>query len=160
MGFIENNLMVGERIMGQARLHWIVYFWPAAIAIISLGAPFVGMIGSGTLSLSLAVVAPLGLIVAAIWGLSAFINMKTSEFAVTDKRVLMKIGWIRRHSLEIFLEKVEGIQVDQGIIGRIFGYGSIIVSGTGGMKDPFHRIAAPLEFRRQVHAQTEIKQGA
>ena len=59
---------------------------------------------------------------------------------------------IRRHSLELLLQKVEGIGVDQGIAGRVLGYGTITVSGTGGTKESFPLISDPLEFRRQVQA--------
>jgi len=81
-----------------------------------------------------------------------WIRSISSEFAVTNKRVLVKVGLIRRHSLELLLQKVEGIGVDQGILGRILGYGTITVSGTGGTREAFRMIADPLEFRRQVQA--------
>jgi uncharacterized membrane protein YdbT with pleckstrin-like domain len=152
MGYVESNLMTGEQIVARARLHWIIFFWPAAVALIALM-----MLTGGRDS---AQAAPGGFIIAAIWGAVAFINLQTSEFAVTNKRVLMKVGWVRRHSIEVLLAKVEGIQVNQGILGRILGYGSIVVSGTGGAKDPFHRIAAPLDFRKTVQEQIEAKQVA
>jgi uncharacterized membrane protein YdbT with pleckstrin-like domain len=68
-------------------------------------------------------------------------------------RILFKIGWIRRRTFEMFLTKVEGIGVEQGIIGRILGYGTIIVIGAGGTREMFHKINAPLEFRRRVQEQ-------
>lgn len=83
----------------------------------------------------------------------AYITHKTSEFAVTDRRVVIKVGWIQRRTLETMLNKVEGIGVDQSIMGRMLGYGTITVTGTGGTKEPFTNIANPLEFRRQVQAQ-------
>src|SRR5258706_11991105 len=76
----------------------------------------------------------------------------SSEFAVTNKRVLIKVGFIRRHSLELLLQKVEGIGVDQGIWGRAVDYGTIMVTGTGGTNEPFKNIAAPLEVRKQVQS--------
>lgn len=82
--------------------------------------------------------------------LVAHIIVITSEFAVTNNRVLVKVGIIRRHSMEIVLPQVEGIGVDQGIIGRILGFGTIVVSGTGTTREFFIRIRNPLEFRRQV----------
>ena len=88
------------------------------------------------------------------WGLSSYINFTSSEFGVTNRRVLIKVGFIRRRSLELLLSKVEGIGVDQGIPGRIFGYGTIIVTGTGGTKEPFRNITAPMEFRKTVQEQT------
>jgi uncharacterized membrane protein YdbT with pleckstrin-like domain len=87
-------------------------------------------------------------------GLSSYINYTSSEFGVTNRRVLIKVGFVRRRSLELFLQKLEGIGVDQGILGRIFGYGTITVTGTGGTKEVFRAIAAPLEFRRMVQQQT------
>jgi uncharacterized membrane protein YdbT with pleckstrin-like domain len=67
----------------------------------------------------------------------------------------MKTGFIRRNSIEVLLSKTEVIQVNQGILGRMLGYGSLIISGTGGMKDPFHKIKSPLEFRTNVLSQID-----
>ena len=73
------------------------------------------------------------------------------------KRVLIKTGWIRRHSLETLLSKVEGIRVEQDILGRMLDYGTIVVSGTGGSKESFHKIADPIMFRQRI--QEEIAAG-
>lgn len=143
MGYIEENLMVGEKVSYRAKLHWVIFLWAAIflfIAIIGFAS------GSGT-------VGGLFIFLAALTGFFSFINYSTSEFGVTNKRVLVKVGWIRRHSLETLLTKVEGIGVNQGILGRIFGYGTIVVTGTGGTKEPFHKIDAPLEFRKRVQEQ-------
>jgi uncharacterized membrane protein YdbT with pleckstrin-like domain len=80
-------------------------------------------------------------------------NVASSEFGVSTKRVLMKTGFISRHSLETLLSKVESISVYQGMMGRLFGFGSIIISGTGGSKEFFFGIRDPMEFRRQVQEQ-------
>src|SRR6266700_7309204 len=85
--------------------------------------------------------------------LPAFVARRTSEFAVTNKRVLIKTGLIRCHSLETLLSKIESIGVTQGILGRLLDFGPIVVSGTGGSKEPFHRIADPMRFRRKVQEQ-------
>ncbi|MDQ3673152.1 MAG: PH domain-containing protein, partial [Gemmatimonadota bacterium] len=85
-----------------------------------------------------------------IW---AQILYTTSEFAVTNKRVVIKVGWLSRRTVETMLSKVEGINVDQSFVGRLFGYGSIIITGTGGSQEPFRNIGNPFEFRRQVQAQ-------
>ena len=91
-------------------------------------------------------------IVGFILVLPPWIKSSSSEFAITNKRVLIKVGLIRRHSLELLLQKVEGIGVDQGILARILGYGTITISGVGGTKEAFRVISNPLEFRRQVQA--------
>jgi uncharacterized membrane protein YdbT with pleckstrin-like domain len=84
--------------------------------------------------------------------LAAYIRMMTSEFAVTNKRIIIKTGWISRKTLEMNLAQIENIGVDQGILGRILGYGTIKVSGTGGVAQPFPGITNPLEFRKSLQA--------
>jgi len=81
-----------------------------------------------------------------------WVKSRTSEFAVTNKRVIIKVGLIRRDTLELLLNKVESIGVDQTVTGRIVGYGSIVVVGTGGTRETFRNIARPLDFRKQVQA--------
>jgi uncharacterized membrane protein YdbT with pleckstrin-like domain len=89
-------------------------------------------------------------VIALILFLPPWIKASSSEFAITNKRVLIKVGLIRRHSLALLLQKVEGVGVDQGILGRILGYGTITVAGVGGTKEAFRMISNPLEFWRQV----------
>ncbi len=73
----------------------------------------------------------------------------TSEFAITNKRVIIKIGWISRKTVELNLSKIESVNVDQSFWGRIFGYGDIRIIGTGGTREVFLKLAKPLEFRRK-----------
>ena len=73
-----------------------------------------------------------------------------SELVVTNMRVLIKTGVIRRQTLEMFISKIESIAVDQGFFGRIFDYGTVLIRGTGGFQEPFETIARPLEFRNSV----------
>ena len=80
----------------------------------------------------------------------------TSEFAVTNRRVIIKVGLVSRRTVELNLEKVESIGVEQTILGRILGYGTIVVVGTGGTKEPFRAIADPMGFRRAVNEATEV----
>jgi len=87
--------------------------------------------------------------------LSPLIEKWTSEFAVTNKRVIIKVGLISRRTVELNLAKIESVGVDQSIIGRILGYGTIIVCGTGGTKEPFRGLADPLGFRKAVNEATE-----
>ena len=141
MGYVERNLLPNEEITYQARLHWIIYALPAVVFVIAillvLGGG--GWIAGSVLS-----------VIAFVLFLPPWIKSSSSEFAITNKRVLIKVGLVRRHSLELLLQKVEGIGVDQGILGRIFGYGTITVAGVGGTKEAFRMISNPLEFRRQV----------
>jgi uncharacterized membrane protein YdbT with pleckstrin-like domain len=84
-----------------------------------------------------------------------FVRRSSSEFVVTNKRVLVKTGFVRRHSTEILLRQVEGITVDQGILGRMLGFGTIVVEGTGSDRTPYKGIASPMEFRLAVQEQIE-----
>ena len=148
MGYIEQNLTQGEQIRFHTKLHWIVFVSP--IFLIAIGLACVILIYSYAPATILGIFSLLFFVPGILLGVSRVVTYKSSEFAVTNKRVLIKIGFIRRHSLELLLQKVEGIGVDQGFSGRIFGYGTIMVTGTGGTKEPFKNIANPLEFRKQV----------
>ena len=86
-------------------------------------------------------------------GLLPLIEYWTSEFAVTNKRVIMKVGLIRRETLELNLQRIESVNVDQSLMGRLLGYGTVTIIGTGGTREPFPRIAHPLEFRKAVQEQ-------
>lgn len=86
----------------------------------------------------------LGLI---LW-IVAFIRYKTTELAFTNKRVIAKFGFISRKTIELNISKVESIQVNQGIFGRIFNYGTLIISGAGNPQAPIPGISDPMTFRR------------
>jgi uncharacterized membrane protein YdbT with pleckstrin-like domain len=146
MGYVDSNLLPNEQVTYRARLHRIIYLLPVCVLIVAI---VVAIIGGGWIALGIAVI---GLVLL----VPPWIRSISSEFAVTNKRVLVKVGLVRRHSLELLLQKVEGIGVDQGILGRILGYGTITVSGTGGTREAFRMIARPLEFRRQVQASLAV----
>ncbi len=143
MGYVESNLLPNEQITYRAKLHWIIYGLPVTVFAIAILVLILG--GGATAAGAIAVVAAVLLI-------PPWIRSTSSEFAITNRRVLIKVGLVRRHSLELLLQKIEGIGVDQGIIGRVLGFGTITVSGVGGTKEAFLMISNPMEFRRQVQA--------
>jgi uncharacterized membrane protein YdbT with pleckstrin-like domain len=149
MSYLDDHLLADERIVYRARLHWIIF--GGAIVLVTLGI-LLAIILQATqhdywyVGLGLA---GIGL----LFAIGPAIRYISSEFAVTDKRVLAKHGFIERESIETLLSKVEAIGVDQGIVGRVFDYGSITITGTGGTEEYFPRISAPLEFRRQIQSQ-------
>jgi hypothetical protein len=73
----------------------------------------------------------------------------TSEYAITNKRVIIKVGLIRRRTVEMNISKIESINVDQSILGRILGYGNISIVGTGGTKETFDTLSSPIQFRKK-----------
>ncbi len=78
-----------------------------------------------------------------------YIKLRTNEFVITNKRIVIKKGWFSRSTFEINLNKIETVNVDQSIWGRIFGFGTITIVGTGGTHEIFDSIRKPLEFRRK-----------
>jgi uncharacterized membrane protein YdbT with pleckstrin-like domain len=86
---------------------------------------------------------------------SEFINYITSEFGLTNKRIIAKTGFVRRNAFEVLLKKVEGVQVNQGITARIFGYGNIVIIGTGGSKNSAAKISRPMVYKKAIQEQLE-----
>lgn len=86
--------------------------------------------------------------VGAIFWLAAVIRYITTELAFTNKRVIAKYGFISRKTIELNITKVESMQVNQGILGRIFNFGTLVVSGAGNPQAPINGISNPMTFRR------------
>ena len=85
-----------------------------------------------------------------------FIAFQNWEYGVTNKRVIIKTGVLRHKSIELLLSKVESISVNEPLLGRMLGYGTIVIVGTGGTREPFRWIDQPNEFRRRVHDQLQV----
>ena len=149
MSYLDDHLLAGERVVYRARVHWSIF--ATAIVVVALGIVLAIVLGvyQPAYWYAGAALAGIGLLLA----IAPAIHYASSEFAVTDKRVVAKLGFIERESLETLLSKIEAIGVDQGIVGRMLGYGTITITGTGGTEESFPRIADPLEFRRQIQSQ-------
>jgi uncharacterized membrane protein YdbT with pleckstrin-like domain len=147
MSYVDEHLLPGEELRYRAHLHKIIFLGPAAIGLVGV-AVAVALVG-----FDLAILAIIALVLASLPLVVTYITYVSSEFAVTDKRVVIKTGWLQRTTLELMLAKVEGIGVDQSLLGRMLDAGTITVIGTGGTDEHFPNIAAPLEFRRQVQSQ-------
>ena len=124
--YVDAVLINDERVMYRARISkWSL--WP----YILIGTLLLPAFGAGLL----------------LW-LWAWVVYATTELAITNKRVIAKTGLIQRRTIEMFLEKIESIQVDQGVLGRLLDFGSVIISGTGVQSAPFRNISDPLALRR------------
>jgi len=152
MGYLEKNLLPGETVEYRAHLHPIIFLQPAFFALVGISFIIFSFVRMGLSYLW--VPGAVLLLYAAGTGIDRAIHYLSSEFAITNKRVVIKVGFIHRKTLEMVLTKVETIRVDQSILGRVLNYGTIVVTGTGGTNEPFTSIANPLEFRRQVQART------
>jgi uncharacterized membrane protein YdbT with pleckstrin-like domain len=147
MGYIDDNLLPGEQVHYRTHLHWKLFIPPVLLFLLGLAAVAFAINQGLDPSWSLVIlVIPVGAL------LSAYLKWSCSEFAVSDKRVLIKTGIIGRHTLETLLTKVENIGVEQSLWGRLFNYGTIYVTGTGSTRETFGGIHAPLEFRKAIEA--------
>ncbi len=150
MKYIDRVLQPGEKIVFSSTLSWAVYFpsvvlWLAALALAIAGAalqPGGAFLWAGLVSALLA----------AVSGLKAWFRRWTTEIDVTDRRVVYKRGFIRRHTVEINMDKVESVDVDQSLFGRLFDYGDVVIRGTGVGIEPLRGIDSPLAFRNAVTA--------
>jgi uncharacterized membrane protein YdbT with pleckstrin-like domain len=154
MRYVRRVLQPGETIVYSTKLHWIIYW--RAILLLIVCIIFAGvawyMADNKNLSLALGIAA----VIFALLGLSSalciFIRRWTTELAVTDRRVIYKEGLIARRTLEMNRSRVESVDVYQTILGRILGYGTITLRGTGGSLEPMHTIDDPLTFRSHIIA--------
>jgi len=142
MGYIEANLLPGETVVQRARLHWIVFLKAIAVLILGLGLLYFDPKLIGLIVMAVGVV----------MAVPPWISRVSSEFGVTSKRVIIKVGVIQRRTLELLIRQVEAISVDQSLTGRMLNYGTITLTGTGGVKETFHNISHPLEFRRSIQS--------
>jgi uncharacterized membrane protein YdbT with pleckstrin-like domain len=124
--YVDSTLLQGETVMYRARISlWSIghlIFFGVLLLVVGIGLIFL------------------------IW---AYIRYKTTEFAVTDRRIIAKTGLISRSTVELFLDKVEALHVDQSVWGRLLDFGTIIIRGTGTTLEPIRSISAPLALRKQ-----------
>ena len=163
MSYVQSNLVPGEAVVYETRLHWIVMLGHLILGILLLALPGAALLayalshkdldanslhlmegGGGVL-----------LIAGVIVVLVGAVRRNATEMAVTNRRVVIKTGLASRKTIEMLLQKVESIEVSEPTAGRMLGYGSIVVIGTGGTSEPFHKVAHPLQFRSHVQQQIE-----
>jgi len=161
MSYLNSTLMENEKVLYHSKPHWIVFSTAVfllglTLVILVLGPQYeIGKIKFAGLPPFYILFSIITFVTTIYSSLSAVITFSASEFGITNKRVLMKTGFIQRASLEILLQKIEGIRVSQSILGRVLGYGTIIIIGTGGSKDFFNNVDGPLIFRKKVQEQIE-----
>jgi uncharacterized membrane protein YdbT with pleckstrin-like domain len=157
MRYVTRVLQPGETIAHAARLHWIIFTQAILAAALCLVLVIAALSAGGeqtsSLSLALWIAAAMVALLALSTALRALVRRAMTEFAVTDHRVIYKTGLVSRHTLEMNRTKVESVDVDQSIIGRLLNYGTVIVRGTGGSLEPIRNVADPLTFRSQITAE-------
>jgi uncharacterized membrane protein YdbT with pleckstrin-like domain len=155
MRYVDHVLQPGETIRHVTSVSWVGYLrglilWIITIALLVYFTPWSqpspGWELLGWITAAAAFVIGAVLLVEHWW------RRFTTEVAVTDRRIIYKVGFIKRHTVEMHMDKVESVDVDQTILGRIFNYGDITIRGTGETMERLHMIEAPLAFRNYVTA--------
>jgi uncharacterized membrane protein YdbT with pleckstrin-like domain len=145
MSYIAKILRPNEMILAKGKLHWII-FLPAitfiivaVVAAVCLGRP--GIAAGFVFGL-----------IAIFLAAKEWLQRWITEIVVTDHRVIYKTGFVQRHTAEMNMDKVESVMVDQSIIGRLLGYGSVYVRGTGEGLEDLHYISSPIYLRNMITA--------
>jgi uncharacterized membrane protein YdbT with pleckstrin-like domain len=162
LSYLEKNLIAGETVLYETRLHWTVLFWWVVIGLL-FSVPGLALLIRAIATLddkssSSGAMAAAGFVLLLVGAaLIAFgvLMRNATEMAVTNKRVIIKTGLVTRKTVELLLSKIESIGVNESVWGRMLGYGTVLLRGTGGTPEPFDRVAHPLEFKRQVQQQIE-----
>lgn len=162
MSYVTDSLGPGETIVHEASIHWIAYFWPLVTIIVGVVVAALALsFGTSRFEAGSAWIIRLvgfaPLLVGLVWFLISRFLTRTTELAVTSRKVVAKWGLIARSTIEQRLEKVESISVDQTVWGRMLNFGHVTVHGTGISETPIKRIADPLTFRRKVEQAIEAR---
>lgn len=146
MGYVDEHLGADETVVFRTTLHPVIFAWPVVLG--GVGLLFLPA-GQETATMGL-----FFLLIGGSAGLAAWLRRRFSEFAVTDRRVILKTGVLRRTTVETQLTGVESLSVNQGLLGRMLGFGKLLVRGTGGTNESFSKINSPMKFRRHVQEQS------
>jgi uncharacterized membrane protein YdbT with pleckstrin-like domain len=148
MSYIQRVLQPGEQVRQISSIHWIVY-WPGlAVALLAVVAYWLsdtrllsGFWRYGSYALA---------VVAAVLLIQQWVQCWVTEIAVTNRRVIYKTGLIQRETNEMNMDKVESVQIDQSIFGRMLDYGNVTTLGTGEGFKTLRTIASPIELRNSI----------
>lgn len=152
MSYVAKVLQPDETVMHVTGLHWFLYLPAVGFAIVAAALAILSThLGSQAAFAALIGAALFAALTFIAW-LRALLRRRSTELAITDRRVIYKRGLLRRHTIEMNLAKIESVDVDQSIAGRIFNYGTVTIRGTGGGIEPLRDIEGPLAFRNYVTA--------
>ena len=151
MSYVKSVLQPGETVRYATDIHWMVYLPGVLLLVLAAAAYWTALqpVSARGIWVSIALVL---LACAAVLLFFAWFRRWTTEIAVTDRRIIYKRGFIRRRTIEMHLDKVESVDVDPSILGRILNYGDILIRGVGVGIEPLKNIESPITFRNNVTA--------
>jgi uncharacterized membrane protein YdbT with pleckstrin-like domain len=152
VSYVNSVLQPGEAVKVIGRLHWINYLKAFLLLVIAVVLLIYGVQDTTKVQRAVTYIGWLVLAVSVVMLLGAWFTRQMTELSVTNHRVIYKTGFLRRHTVEMNMDKVETVNVDQSILGRILGYGTIHVLGTGQGIEGLSRIAGPIAVRNAITA--------
>ena len=153
MGYAERVLQPGETIAYRAKLHWILMAPGIVLTTVSgLLSIWAAVKAGPDLRLGLLGLSLLLFLVGGFQLLRAWLRRISTEIIVTNRRIILKTGLVGRQSIEMNLDKVESVLVNQGVLGRMLDFGTLVIRGVGSGLEPVMNVAAPLEFHKYVNA--------
>ena len=147
MSYVEGTLSQGEEIKEKVRLHWVNYLFTWFLCLLVFLLVLLWLVDA-TLRQSLECQIFVG--VAVLWAVYDYLRLATIEMVITNKRVICKKGIISVKTQELKTNKIESVEIKQSILGRIFGYGTLMFSGTGTAKVRFAAVDNPWVVKSQV----------
>ena len=151
--YIDDILQPGEKVLYSTNAHWIFYLPAIAAWIVALVLLILSRATTSESIILLCLAASAVVAIAALyWTVMAWFHRWTTETDVTNLRVVHKTGFIKRRTFEMSLDKVESVDVNQSILGRLLNYGNVTVRGVGEGAETIQTIAAPLDFRNHITA--------
>jgi uncharacterized membrane protein YdbT with pleckstrin-like domain len=149
--YVESILEPGETVRYSTKLSWTIYIPSLLLAICASAALVAGARDRETEDLSWFIAIIFALASMGVF-VPAWFRRWTTEIAVTDRRIILKRGLISRTTIEMNMQKVESVDVDQTLMGRLFNYGDVTVRGVGSSSETFRMIDSPLKLRTTVTA--------
>ncbi|MHC6157134.1 PH domain-containing protein [Bradyrhizobium elkanii] len=151
--YIDEILQPGEKVLYSTNAHWMFYLpaigtWIVVLALLILSR----MTTVDGLVMACLAAAAVVAVAALYWTAAAWFHRWTTETDVTNFRVVHKSGFIKRRTFEMSLDKVESVDVNQSIMGRLLNYGDVTIRGVGEGIETIRTIAAPLSFRNSITA--------
>jgi uncharacterized membrane protein YdbT with pleckstrin-like domain len=149
MAYYKKVIQPGENVKYVGELHWMIY---KEAIILSFFIVFAGIVGTATLDQTgeLPLIFPISLVLSVLPFMPPWLRRATTEIVVTDKRIIRKVGWIARRTEEMNMTKVETVDVRQGVVGRMLGFGTVLIIGVGSSWEPLVCVTSPVELRNAI----------
>lgn len=151
MPYVDRVLQQGETVRHIARMSWVTYL--PGLFLWAVAGIIAGILPENpALHFIVLVIAVIIFLIGTVLLARAWFHRATTEIAVTDRRIIYKSGFIRRYTVEMHMDKVESVDVDQSVFGRMLDYGDVIIHGTGAGLEPLSYVDHPLELRNHITA--------